>query len=83
MALAEGTQGRVVYKAYTTGIMDSNSLPSSIGAELGATGGQVLRRTTVIAEPGKGHVPERGNRSASADHRFSPWSQADQRQHQW
>ena len=27
MALAEGTQGRVVYKAYTTGIMESNSCP--------------------------------------------------------
>jgi Phage tail tube protein len=46
MALAEGTQGRVVYKAYAVGTMDSNSQPVST-VDPGATGGQVLRRTSV------------------------------------
>jgi hypothetical protein len=46
MALAEGTQGRVVYKAYAVGTMDSNSQPVST-VDPGNTGGQVLRRTTV------------------------------------
>jgi hypothetical protein len=46
MALAEGTQGRVVYKAYATGLMDSNSQPVST-VDPTATGGQVLRRTSV------------------------------------
>jgi Phage tail tube protein len=46
MALAEGTQGRVVYKAYAVGTMDSNSQPVST-VDPGNTGGQVLRRTSV------------------------------------
>lgn len=45
MALAEGVQGTVRYKAYTSGTMTSNAL-LAIATDPTATGGQLLRRTT-------------------------------------
>jgi hypothetical protein len=45
MSLAEGVQGRVVYKAYATGVIASNTEPVST-VDPAATGGQVLRRTS-------------------------------------
>jgi len=45
MSLAEGVQGRVTYKAYATGVISSNSQPVS-STDPGASGGQILRRTT-------------------------------------
>lgn len=46
MALAEGVQASVIYKAYTTGTMTSGSL-LSIASDPASSGGQLLRRTTV------------------------------------
>lgn len=46
MALAEGVQASVIYKPYTTGTMTSGTL-LTIASDPAATGGQLLRRTTV------------------------------------
>ena len=45
MSLAENVSARVVYKAYATGAITSNSQPVST-VDPAATGGQILRRTT-------------------------------------
>ena len=44
MSLAEGVQGRVAYKAYSTGVITSNTQPTS-SSDPGAAGAQILRRT--------------------------------------
>lgn len=46
MSLAEGVQGTIRYKAYTTGTMTSNAL-LDISSDPGTSGGQLLRRTSV------------------------------------
>lgn len=45
MSLGENTSARVVYKAYATGAITANTLPTS-SSDPAASGGQVLRRTT-------------------------------------
>ena len=45
MSLAEGASARLAYKAYSTGAIASNSQPVS-ATDPGASGGQILRRTT-------------------------------------
>lgn len=45
MSLAEGTQAAVVYKAYSTGVISSNSQPTS-SSDPAATGAQILRRVS-------------------------------------
>lgn len=45
MSLSEGVSARVAYKAYSTGAITSNSQPTS-SSDPGASGGQILRRTT-------------------------------------
>lgn len=45
MSLAENVSARVTYKAYATGVITSNSQPTST-ADPAASGGQILRRTT-------------------------------------
>jgi hypothetical protein len=45
MSLAENVSARVVYKAYATGVITSNSQPVST-VDPANTGGQILRRTT-------------------------------------
>lgn len=45
MALGEGVQARVVYKAYASGVMSSNALAVS-ATDLQTSGGQVLRRVS-------------------------------------
>src|SRR5580765_6323020 len=43
MSLAEGVSARVAYKAYATGVMESNTQPVS-ATDPGPTSAQVLRR---------------------------------------
>lgn len=43
MSLAEGVSARIVYKAYATGVITSNTQPVS-GVDPGQSGGQILRR---------------------------------------
>lgn len=45
MALAEGIQARVAYKAYSSGSITANSEPST-STDPGASGGQILRRVS-------------------------------------
>lgn len=45
MSLAEGTSARLVFKSYSTGVISSNTQPTS-SIDPGASGGQILRRTT-------------------------------------
>lgn len=45
MTIAEGVSARVAYKAYATGVISSNSQPTS-SSDPGASGGQILRRVT-------------------------------------
>lgn len=45
MSLAEGISARVTYKAYSTGVISSNTQPTS-SSDPGASGGQILRRTS-------------------------------------
>lgn len=45
MSLAENVSARVSYKAYATGVISSNSQPTS-SSDPGASGAQILRRTT-------------------------------------
>jgi hypothetical protein len=45
MSLAEGVQARVTYKAYSTGVITSNTQPTS-SVDPAATGGQILRRVS-------------------------------------
>ena len=45
MSLGEGVSCRVTYKAYSTGVIQSNSQPVS-ATDPAATGGQILRRTS-------------------------------------
>lgn len=45
MSLGEGVSCRVSYKAYSTGVIQSNSQPVS-ATDPAATGGQILRRTS-------------------------------------
>lgn len=45
MSLAEGTSARITAKPYATGVISSNSQPTS-SSDPGASGGQILRRTT-------------------------------------
>jgi hypothetical protein len=52
MPLAEGVQARVVYKAYATGAITSNSQPVS-ATDPAVTGGQVLRRVSTNLELAK------------------------------
>lgn len=45
MSLAEGVQGRLSYKAYSTGVIASNTQPTS-SSDPGASGGQIIRRVS-------------------------------------
>lgn len=45
MSLAEGVQARIAYKAYATGVITSNTQPTS-SSDPGASGAQVLRRVS-------------------------------------
>ena len=45
MSLGEGVSCRATYKAYATGVISSNSQPTS-SVDPAATGGQILRRTS-------------------------------------
>ncbi|ODM71678.1 phage tail tube protein [Bradyrhizobium elkanii] len=49
MSIGEGVQARLAYKKYASGAMIENQLANS-GTDLGATGGQVLRRTQSTLE---------------------------------
>lgn len=46
MSLAEGVSASVRYKAYATGVISSNSQPTSSADPDGSTGGQILRRVS-------------------------------------
>lgn len=46
MSLAEGVQGRIAYKAYSTGAITSNTQPTSSADPDGSSGGQILRRVS-------------------------------------
>lgn len=52
MALAEGVSARVTIKPYATGVISSNSQPTS-SSDPGASGGQILRRVTSTLKLGK------------------------------
>lgn len=45
MSLAEGVSARVSFKSYSTGVISSNTQPTS-ASDPGATGGQILRRVS-------------------------------------
>lgn len=49
MSIGEGVQARLAYKKYASGVIASNALAVS-GTDLGASGGQVLRRTESTLE---------------------------------
>src|SRR3972149_5483633 len=50
--LAEGTAARVAYKAYSTGVISSNSQAVSM-SDPGPSGGQILRRVAATLKLGK------------------------------
>lgn len=52
MSLAEGTQCSLAYKAYSTGVISSNSQPTS-SSDPGASGGQFIRRVSSTMKLGK------------------------------
>ena len=52
MSLGENVAARVAYKAYATGAITSNSQPVS-SSDPGASGGQILRRTTCTLDLAK------------------------------
>jgi len=45
MSIAEGVSGQLTYKAYSTGVISSNTQPTS-SSDPGASGAQILRRVT-------------------------------------
>jgi len=45
MTIAEGVSGQLTYKAYSTGVISSNSQPTS-SSDPGASGAQILRRVS-------------------------------------
>src|SRR3990167_3982693 len=49
MSLAEGAGSRIVYKAYSTGVITANSQPVNT-SDPGASGGQVLRRVSTTLD---------------------------------
>ena len=62
MTIAEGSSSRVVYKAYSDGIIVANTLPTS-SVSPAATGGTILRRTTCNLNLTKDTYESQENRS--------------------
>lgn len=52
MSLAEGVSGRLAYKAYSTGVIASNTQPNSY-SDPAISGGQILRRVSSSLKLGK------------------------------
>lgn len=52
MALGEGVSARIAYKEYATGVISANTQPVS-ATDPAATGGQILRRTSMSLNLGK------------------------------